>query len=146
MIDSIEDLDLPDPYGKERTVSEEDYWKQIDHTLQEKLGLSLNKLKEQVCESLKNRAEEVALDLPNIAPYGDYGAMLEDNDGMSSFLKNEASKLENWQLSKIKMDKNPNLIKFVLMCSAVDDGEVLMGLVFTNKSGEIRHSFCQVDV
>lgn len=146
MIDTIADLDLPDPHGK-TDENEVEYWGQVDKTLKEKMDLSLEILTEQVCNSIKNRAEEVALDLPNIAPYGDFGAMLEDNDSMATFLKNEASKPENWKLTKIQMDgKDSNLVKFVLLCSAVDDGDVLMGLVFTNKSGIVRHAFCQVDV
>lgn len=144
MIEKIADLNLPEP---DADIPEEEFWQQVDAALQEKMGLSIASLTEQVCNSIKIRAEEVALDLPNIAPYGDYGAMLEDNDSMSEFLKTEASKPENWKLTKIHVDhKNENLIKFLLMCKAVDDGDVLQGLVFTNKSGEVRHSFCQVDV
>lgn len=144
MIDSVKDLGL-DELDKEEV--DEKFWELLDQRLQEKLGLSLEKLKQSVCDSIKERAEEVALDLPNIAPYGDYGAMLEDNDSMTSFLKDEASKPENWILFSIAPDhKNDNLLKFLLKSKAVDDGEVLQGLVFTNKSGVIRHSFCQVDV
>lgn len=144
MIDSVKDLGL-DELDKEEV--DEKFWELLDQRLQEKLGLSLEKLKQSVCDSIKERAEEVALDLPNIAPYGDYGAMLEDNDSMTSFLKDEASKPENWILFSIAPDhKNENLLKFLLKNKAVDDGGVLQGLVFTNKSGVIRHSFCQVDV
>jgi len=144
MIDSVKDLGLDD---LDKEEIDEKFWELLDQRLQEKMGLSLEILKQSVCDAIKTRAEEVALDLPNIAPYGDYGAMLEDNDSMTSFLKDEASKPENWMLYSIAPDhKNENLLKFLLKCKAVDDGDVLQGLVFTNKSGMIRHSFCQVDV
>lgn len=144
MIDSVKDLGL-DELNKEEV--DEKFWELLDQRLQEKMGLSLEKLKQSVCNSIKERAEELALDLSNIAPYGDYGSMLEDNDSMANFLKKEASKPENWKLYSINVDtKNENLLKFLLFCKAVDDGDVIQGVVFTNKSGVIRHAFCQVDI
>jgi hypothetical protein len=142
MIESVEDLGLDD-----LDHHEEGFWEKVDQSLKEHLDLSLEILKQKVCDSIKERAEETALDLPNIAPYGDYGAMMEDNDSMAQFLKNEASKAENWMLYSIQPDQtNKSLIKFILKCKAVDDGDVLQGLVFTNKSGVIRHTFCRVDI
>lgn len=144
MIETIADLNLPE---RTEELPEEEFWKKVDEAIQEKMGLSILKLSILVANSIKDKAEEIALDLPNLAPYGDYGAMIEDNDSMSEFLKKEASKPDNWKLTKIQIDaQNKPMVKFLLMCKAVDDGDVLMGLVFTNKSGEFRHAFCQVDI
>lgn len=146
MITSVEDLGFDDLDEKE-LGGEEKLWEKIDQVLQEKLNLSLEKLKQEVCSSIRERAEEITLELPSLAPYGDFGLLMEDNDSMADFLKKEASKIENWKLASIREDyENNTLLKFILKCSAVDDGDVLQGLVFTNKSGVIRHSFCRVDL
>ena len=142
MIESIADLGLDD-----LDLEAEDLEEKLNTILLEKLGVGLVEIKSSLHESVKNRAEELALDLPNIAPYGDYGAMLEDNDSMATFLREEASKLESWLLYSLQQDhKNETLIKFTFYNKAVDDGKVLLGLVFVSKSGKLRHSFAQVDL
>lgn len=147
MIDSIEDLELNEILKDFENLEVNEIEEKISSVLQEKLGVSLESLRNSLSESVKNRAEELALDLPNIAPYNDYGQLLEDNDSMSAFLREEASKLENWFLKSLQDDsKNKTLIKFVFLNKAVDDGHVLEGIVFVNKSGVIRHAFAQVDL
>jgi hypothetical protein len=147
MINSIDDLGLNEILKDFDKLEVHEIESRIDSALQEKLGVGLENLRNSLCESVKNRAEELALDLPNIAPYNDYGKLLEDNDSMATFLRDEASKLENWLLNSIQeYNKNENLIKFLFVNKAVDDGQVLEGIVFVNKSGVIRHAFAQVDV
>lgn len=147
MISSITDLGLDDVLKDFDKLEVHEIEAKISEILQAKLNLNLGDLRNSLCESVKNRAEELALDLPNIAPYNDYGKLLEDNDSMSSFLRDEAAKLENWFLNSIQEDnKNKNLFKFVFLNKAVDDGNVLEGIVFVNKNGVIRHAFAQVDV
>lgn len=147
MINSIDDLGLNEILKDFDKLEVHEIESRIDSVLQEKLGVGLGNLRNSLCESVKNRAEELALDLPNIAPYNDYGKLLEDNDSMSSFLRDEAAKLENWFLNSIQEDnKNKNLFKFVFLNKAVDDGNVLEGIVFVNKNGVIRHAFAQIDV
>lgn len=147
MIDSIKDLGLDEILKDFDKLEVHEIEEKINATLQEKLGVGLENLRNSLCESIKTRAEELALDLPNIAPYNDYGKLLEDNDGMATFLRDEASKLENWLLNVIQEDnKNKTLIKFLFLNKAVDDGHVLEGLVFVSKSGVIRHAFAQVDL
>lgn len=147
MIDSIKDLGLDEILKDFEKLEANEIEEKISAALQEKMNLSLGILRDSLSESVKNRAEELALDLPNIAPYNDYGKLLEDNDSMATFLKDEAAKPENWLLTFLQEDhKNKTLIKFVFVNKAVDDGHVLEGLVFVNKSGVIRHAFAQVDV
>ena len=146
MINSIKDLGLDEVLKDFDNLETHEIEEKLDVVLQEKLGIGLGALRNSLSEYVKNKAEELALDLPNIAPYNDYGTLLEDNDSMTAFLRNEAFKLENWFLNTIQDDKNKNLIKFVFKNKAVDDGHVLEGLVFVNKSGVIRHAFAQVDV
>lgn len=147
MIDSIKDLELNEILKDFDKLEVNEIEEKIDAVLQEKLGVGLENLRNALCESIKTRAEELALDLPNIAPYNDYGKLLEDNDSMATFLRDEASKLENWLLNSLQDDsKNKTLIKFLFLNKAVDDGHVLEGLVFVSKSGVIRHAFAQVDV
>lgn len=147
MIDSIKDLGLDEVLKDFDKLEAHEIEEKIDVVLQEKLGVGLVDLKNALNESIKTRAEELALDLPNVAPYNDYGNLLEDNDSMATFLRDESSKLENWLLDSIQEDnKNKNLIKFLFLNKAVDDGHVLEGIVFVNKSGVIRHAFAQVDI
>jgi len=147
MINSIDDLGLDEALKDFDKLAAHEIEKIIDLALQEKLNIGLDNLRSSLSESVKNRAEELALDLPNIAPYNDYGKLLEDNDSMSAFLRDEAAKPENWLLLSLHEDsKNKNLIKFAFANKAVDDGRVLEGFVFVNKSGVIRHAFAQVDV
>ncbi len=147
MINSIKDLELDEILKDFDNLEVHEIEEKLDVVLQEKLGIGLVALRNSLSEYVKNKAEELALDLPNIAPYNDYGILLEDNDSMTAFLRSEAFKSENWFLNTIQDDdKNKNLIKFVFKNKAVDDGNVLEGLVFVNKSGVIRHAFAQVDV
>jgi hypothetical protein len=147
MINSIDDLGLDEALKDFDKLEAHEIEKIIDLALQEKLNIGLDNLRSSLSESVKNRAEELALDLPNIAPYNDYGKLLEDNDSMATFLREEASKPENWFFDTFQEDQtNKNLIKFLFANKAVDDGRVLEGIVFVNKSGIIRHSFAQVDL
>jgi hypothetical protein len=141
MIESIKDLDLDS-----LDLEADDLDEKLNAILQEKLGIGLVEIKNTLHDYLKNNAEQIALDLPNIVPYNDYGAMLEDNDSMAAFLRDESSKLENWLLYSIQEDnKNTTLLKFTFRNPSIDEGEALTGLVFVSKSGKIRHSFAQVN-
>lgn len=139
MIEKLSDLGL-----KELDRADEKLEDNLDVLLQEKLGLSLSKLKESLAVFLNERAEEFALDLPNISPYNDYTKLIESYDGMVNFLKSDVTKPETWHIVAIAEDsKNKNLLKFEFKSTAVDDGESIEGLVFVSKSGVIRHSFVQ---
>ncbi|CAB4196835.1 hypothetical protein UFOVP1290_355 [uncultured Caudovirales phage] len=142
MIESVKDIGLD-----ELDLKAEDLFEKVSAKLKEALGLSLDEIRAPLIESVKNRAEELTLDMPNIAPYNAYDKLIEDNDGMAEFLKTEASKSENWILSHIQEDsKNNTLLKFHFLNQAVDDGKSFVGLVFVSKSGKIRHAFAQSDL
>ena len=147
MIDSIKDLGLDEVLKGSEDFKDGELEEKLGAVLKEKLGIGLDEMRSVLHESVKNRAEELALDLPNLAPYNDFGALLEDNDSMATFLRDEASKVENWLIYSIQEDqKNKSLIKFTFLNKAVDDGKILEGLVFTNKSGTVRHAFAQVNL
>jgi dsDNA-binding SOS-regulon protein len=114
--------------------------------IQEKLGTTVGQMQEALSKSVVERAEELTLDFPNIAPLGDYDKLLEDNDSMAEFLKTEAHKPEHWKLDGIRLsDLNKELISFIFNNVAVDDGTTFKGFVFTTKLGKIKHSFAQVE-
>jgi hypothetical protein len=141
MIESVKDLELDTI-----DASAENVYDLLDARLQEKLNISLGTLKQNVVDYLVSHAEEITLELPNIAPYGKYEKLIEDNDDMAEFLKTEAAKPEAWQLSDINDDeKFVNLVKFEFICKAVDEGQVLAGRVFISKSGVVRHAFVLVN-
>lgn len=114
--------------------------------IEDKMGIAVQAMRNSLSQWVLEHAEELSLDFVNIAPLGDYEKLIEDNDGMAEFLKTEAHKPEHWLLYGIRVsDVNRALISFVFMNSAVDDGDVLKGLVFTNKTGVIRHCFATVE-
>lgn len=116
----------------------------IDKKLQEKLGIGLKEMSYALCDSLRQRAEEVAEDCFSVAPYGDYSKIIEDTEGVTKFFREEASKPEHWKLDYVEVRKTGDqLIEFVFTNSSVDDGDILKGFVFVGLSGNIRHAFCQ---
>ncbi len=129
---------------KELNFKPEDTSDAIDQILQEKLGVSLETLKQALAAYVQDKAEELALQLPNIVPYGDYEKLLENNDDMSKFLREEASKVENWDLKWIQPSESKvKLLEFAFNCKAVDEGEALKGFVFLGLTGIIKHAFVQ---
>lgn len=143
MIESVEDLGLK---VLDDIKEPEEVLKKLNEILTEKLGHSLEDIKKPLLEHVKSHAEELALELPNIAPFGDYGKLLEDNDGMANFLKTDAADPKHWLINLISGDdKFEQLIRVVFKCLAVDDGDTLKGTVFISKAGVIRHAFAQVN-
>lgn len=133
MINSFSDLELDDI----------DNISAVDIKIKEKLGLSFNDMCIKLEEVIKLKAEELAEDLPSIAPYKDYSKMIEDKNVIVEFIKNEVSKPENWEIKYIMpSDVNSQLIEFVFNSKALDD-EDFKGFVFVSKSGKIRHAFVQ---
>jgi hypothetical protein len=136
MVESFKDL-LP-----EEAKSPEE----IDKVLQEKLGIGLAEMSQALSDSVLERADEFAEELMNIAPYGDYSKLTEDSEVIVKFLKEEATKLENWKIQFIEAKKEKDqLIEFVFFNKSVDDGDILKGFVFVGLSGKIRHAFAQVN-
>ena len=118
---------------------------ELDKVFQEKLNLSFADCTQALCDSLKQRAEELTEDLPSVAPYGDYGKLTEDPAVITKFLQDEASKPENWKIEFVEVKKaNDQLMEMVFSNKAIDDGDVLKGFVFVGLSGKIRHAFAQV--
>lgn len=127
-------------------IQDEDDADAVAQKVEAKMGTSIQTMKERLSEWVLAHAEEMTLDLHNIAPLGDYEKLIEDNDGMADFLKTEAHKPEHWKLYGVRMsDVNKTLIQFVFANMAVDEGETMQGFVFSNKTGTIRHAFAQVD-
>lgn len=148
MIESVKDLGLDelDKLNRAEKADDDIFWSKLDEKLKEKLNLSLGDLKLAISNSIEKRADDISADMFNIAPFGDYGKLIENTKDMSAFLKVEGIKPENWTLNMIAEDqKNTSLIRFLMSCKAVDDGDSLKGTVFVSKSGVIRHVFAQAD-
>ncbi len=153
MIEKFEDLGFEklgedDVEGPVQPISPQEEAKlfiaQVDAILQEKLGISIDFLKQQLSEYTVSHAEELTHEFVNVAPFGDYSKLLEDNDGMAEFFKTEAHKVEHWRLLGITpSDVQKNLINFQFQNKAVDDGDVFDGFVYVSFSGKIKHAFTQ---
>jgi hypothetical protein len=137
MIESFKDL--PFLYSEDKIKPEE-----IDNVLREKMGIGFAECSQALCDSLKARAEEVAQELPSLAPHGDYSKMTEDPEAIATFLRDEAAKPENWDIDLIQVKKDSSqLMEMVFVNKTVDDGDILRGFVFVGLSGKIRHAFVQ---
>lgn len=143
MIESVNDLDL----GSIDNQLDNDAFEQaIDKLLTEKLGASLVQIKQALETSIQTRANEIAIKFPHIAPFNEYSKLLENNDEMASFLKDEAAQAKHWIMVGIEDENKHNFIKFSFINKSVDDGKSLSGIVFVSKKGVIKHAFGVVDV
>lgn len=117
----------------------------IDKLLQEHLHISLQDCYQALSESLKNRAEELLIDMINLAPYGDYNALMEEPQEMLTFLIEEAAKPENWEVQFVDVKKQDDqLLEVMCFNSSIDDGDILKGFLFIGLTGKIRHCFPQI--
>jgi hypothetical protein len=132
MIEDIKDLELDIAEGTE----------DIDKRIQEKLGLSIQDLKEYLSKWVSDNSFEIASTLINIAPHGDYGELMEDEEKMAMFLKSEI-KTDSWELQCVSCVQS--MLQFSFLSSAIDDGETFKGYVIVNFLGKIMHAFCQGD-
>jgi hypothetical protein len=142
MIEKFEDLGLN---KISKGLEKEELREKLNSLLRENLNISLVEMEEALNVALVKQAEELTLDLPNIAPFNDYQKLLEDNDQMAEFLKTQAAESKNWDIFRIELDVK-ELLKFSFHNLAVDDGTSLIGLVFVSKGGKIRHAFSVVDL
>lgn len=139
MVEEIKDFGLSDI--KKEAKSFEEVLEKLNVVLKEKLGVSIDDMTILLSAKTIEKAEEITLELKNIAPYADYSKLLEDNDSMTQFIKEEAHKPENWILQYIGEDqKFAKLLKFEFLNKAADEGETIKGKVFVSKSGVIRHA------
>ena len=130
---------------KEFDLSKLEGVEQIEAYIQEKMGASFSEIKARLSANAKDKAEELTHEFTNIAPYGEYDKILEDNDSMADFLRAEAAKDENWILESLEVVKTggQDCLQCMFVNKAVDDGTSLEGHVWLSKSGKIRHSFVQ---
>lgn len=134
MIEKFEDLDLKD----------DDKMEDIEKKIQEKMGVSVDEMRQALSVYVVDHAEELTHEFVNMAPLGDYSKLLEDNDSMAEFLKTEGHKPEHWMLYSVRLsDYNKTLISFDFKNKSVDDGDIFSGFVFVSMSGKIRHTFAQ---
>ena len=116
----------------------------VEAELKDKLNISTNELKAALGSYVSKNCDKISTEFVNIAPYADYGKLLEDADEMAAFLSSECSKADNWNLASIIVSQDhKNLLQFKFYCSAVDEGDGLVGFVLLNKEGKIYHIFAQ---
>jgi hypothetical protein len=134
-------------FFKELDIKDDDKREDVINKILTKLNLTTEQLCVGISDYLKAHAEELTLEMLNIAPYGEYDSLIEDEDNMADFLKKESVKFENWELESIApVGMDTSLIKFMFHNKSVDEGEVLRGFAIASLSGKIRHCFANVDV
>lgn len=127
-------------------LTDEESAEKVGEKIKEKIGISIDDMTMALSKATIERAEELTLEIPNIAPLGDYEKLIEDNDGMANFLKTEGHKSEHWKLYGIKGNElHKDLISFIFYNMGVDQGDSFKGFVFVSKSGKIKHAFPQYE-
>lgn len=118
----------------------------VAKVLKEAFNIDLNVILEAVTIDTIKKSSSLAEQSGGIAPKGNYVNMLSDNNDISKFLTEEASKPEHWKLVDINKEKYNDLELLVLKFAnlAVDDGENLYSTVFVNSTGNIKHILTQV--
>lgn len=149
MIESVAELEYQPTEEDAELTPEELAAKKFEHlqnSLRDMLGITLEQITDALCQSIKERADELALDFVSVAPYNDYGKLMDETPAIAGFLKLEASKPSTWNLKLIEdVANNIKLLKFKFLSSAVDDGKSLAGFVFVSKAGQVVHAFGQND-
>lgn len=134
MIEKFEDLELETA----------DSIESVETKIQEKLGLTVQEMKAALSSAVIQNADELATEFVNIAPLGDYSKLLEKPSDMAEFLRDEANKLEHWQLSGVNVtEEGKKLLTFNFANDSVDDGDVFQGFVYVSFDGKIKHAFAQ---
>ena len=140
MIESVNELFLE---VNEHT-NIEGYRESLFKHIEDKLNLSMSSLTDALAVAVIENAEEISTEFVNIAPLGDYSKIIESNEDMIAFLKEEAHKPEHWKLVEFdQFDKAKKLITFRYDNYAVDDGDTLKGFVYVSFDGKIKHAFAQ---
>jgi len=117
---------------------------EVEKKIQEMLGVSVLEMRQALSSYVLDKAEDLTHEFVNVAPMGDYGKLLEDNDSMADFFKTEAHKTEHWLLKEVApSDVNKELITFRFANDAVDDGDIFTGFVYVSMLGKIKHAFAQ---
>lgn len=140
MIEKVEDLGLDEikVLTSEKATS----------IIQEKLGVSLLQMTTALQQCMQDKAEEIAENYRVIAPLGDYSKMLEEQDQIAKFFREEAGKSEYWKLtylSKSRDPKHPQMLQVIFNNTAVEKDDSLEGSVFVSFTGIIRHVFITGD-
>jgi hypothetical protein len=134
MIDKIEDL----------VFTEEQTEEQIDQMVKDKLGIGFAEMAEHLSQYIEEKAEELAQNYVTVVAYGDYGKILEGDDKIAQFFRQEATKPDSWVPFKLLSStdpKYPNMVEVAFINRAVDEGDSMMGYVFVSFAGVVRHSF-----
>jgi len=131
---------------KELDFASDETPEQWDAKIQEKLGISLADMKSALSQYVKDKAEKLSSTFINIAPFGDYGLLMEDHEEMVKFLRTEVCKPEYWTVeSAYTNPDSPSLLQFTFCCTVIDDGDTFKGHVYVSKTGIIRHAFAQAN-
>ena len=117
---------------------------QTDLTPQQVLSLAQDSIDVAIrtlSEVLLARADEISKEYTNVICYGAYDKIMEDEESIANFLKQEAIKTENWKLHSLSISCEKAWIEMLFFNKAIDEGHTMKGIVFIDYSGKILHSF-----
>lgn len=118
---------------------------EVKAKLEEKLGIKITDLREALEKYTQEHAGELGKDFITLAPYGDYGKLLEEENEIASFINEEAALAKNWALAYLEQADtrlvSENLLEFVFINTAMDEDEALRGIVYIGAGGKVKHVF-----
>lgn len=134
--------------AKDLGLTGEEELSELDSIFQEKLNISFANMRALLRESLHDRASEIAAEFLVMTPYNNYDKLLEEQPHIANFLRNEASKDDNWEPNYIGLSRDPkmpDMLEVLFNNKAVDGGDALFGYIFLNYEGKVLHVFVQAD-
>lgn len=92
---------------------------------------------------------KLAEDMITVAPYQDYGKLLEEQEAIYTFLRDEGSLAKNWKLAMVEQTDTrlvaEPLLQLVFDNIAVDEPGTLKGFIYLSMSGKVKHAFVRND-
>lgn len=110
------------------------------------IGVSPNKLIKKLSSHLKTKAEEFANSIEYIAENNSFELSkfhTEPNKKAEAILK-LGSDVSNWRVMNVSKDDEYNCLLVSFGCTAVNSGKDLVGYVYLNNEGVVKHHFTHI--
>ena len=131
------------------TFSSEDTVEQVEAKIEEIWKVKFSDLRKTLEKCTKEIANKLAEDMITVAPYQDYGKLLEEPEAIAAFIRDEASVPKNWELSMVeetdtRLVAEP-LLQLVFDNIALDELGTLRGFIYLSMNGKVKHAFVRSD-
>lgn len=117
----------------------------LSNVIKKSFNVDILDLKSKIASYVKENANEISKNIPYIAPGGDWSKFFNENDEIINYLKNEISRVEDWNLYALEPSPMKGVWK-VEFCykDLVTEDSNLTGYVYLNEEGTLKHVFAQM--